>query len=342
MIANTARRHPSACGAHHATGFHDHDTLAVLRHCSPVPNAVRTGCPAVRPHRPWFGAPDGGSSLVSRRVGPGGRLRPAPRPHHTSAHVDPARATPLTGSPAPDGALSVASSAVAAGPDDAESLDMTAGPVDPADGAVARPEVVPVDAAIAEAFGSVVQPFAAPDRYALARVPYPGTEADPQSLGGPVEGAPRAGTAAAVADPRAGERRERPGAPPPQRQVERRSFTTRPLGPAQPADDQPRSAPAGTERATPICTAPQLRRFIKSRAYVPMHELRRRFGIEGGDDDVAPVDLESGRIFVGLPAQEGQLLGDLMRAGEVGFELSRDPHTPVVVGVYSMRPIPRP
>ncbi len=30
------------------------------------------------------------------------------------------------------------------------------------------------------------------------------------------------------------------------------------------------------------CTAPQLRQFIKSRPYVPMHELRRRFGIDGG------------------------------------------------------------
>ena len=35
------------------------------------------------------------------------------------------------------------------------------------------------------------------------------------------------------------------------------------------------------------CTAPQLRRFIKSRPYVPMHELRRRFAIDGGDDDVS-------------------------------------------------------
>jgi hypothetical protein len=73
-----------------------------------------------------------------------------------------------------------------------------------------------------------------------------------------------------------------------------------------------------------------------------MHELRRRFAIEGGDDDVTGVDLGSGRVFVGLPAQEGMLLGDLLRAGEVGFELSMDPQTPVVVGVYAMRPVPRP
>ena len=95
------------------------------------------------------------------------------------------------------------------------------------------------------------------------------------------------------------------------------------------------------DRVVPQCTAPQLRRFIKSRAYVPMHELRRRFGIEGGDDDVTPIDLETGRLFVGLPGPEGQLVGDLLRGGEIGCELSMDPQTPVVVGVYAMRPIPR-
>jgi hypothetical protein len=96
--------------------------------------------------------------------------------------------------------------------------------------------------------------------------------------------------------------------------------------------------------ATPVvpgCTAPQLRRFIKSRTYVPMHELRRRFGINGTEDDVTPVDTEGRRIFVGLPAREGRLLGELLRAGDVGYELSMDPQTPVVVGVYPMRPVPR-
>ncbi len=89
------------------------------------------------------------------------------------------------------------------------------------------------------------------------------------------------------------------------------------------------------------CTSPQLRRFIKSRPYVPMHELRRRFGINGDDDDVTPVRVNAGWIYVGLPAHEGRLLGDLLRTGEIGFELSLDPRSPIVIGVYPMRPIPR-
>jgi hypothetical protein len=91
----------------------------------------------------------------------------------------------------------------------------------------------------------------------------------------------------------------------------------------------------------PGCTAPQLRRFIKSRPYVPMHELRRRFGINGGEDDVTLVDLGSERIYVGLPMREGALLGELLRGGEIGYELSLDPRTPVVIGLYPMRPVAR-
>ncbi len=72
-----------------------------------------------------------------------------------------------------------------------------------------------------------------------------------------------------------------------------------------------------------------------------MHELRRRFAIIGEDDDVCGVDVGSGRIYVGLPPAEGRLLGDLLRNGEVGYELSMDPETPVVVGVYAMRPVTR-
>jgi hypothetical protein len=89
------------------------------------------------------------------------------------------------------------------------------------------------------------------------------------------------------------------------------------------------------------CTVSQLRRFIKSRAYVPMHELRRRFAINGTEDDVSMVDVEGERVYLGLPAREAGLLGELLRGGDVGYELSMDPKSPIVVGVYPMRPVPR-
>lgn len=101
------------------------------------------------------------------------------------------------------------------------------------------------------------------------------------------------------------------------------------------------SGPANGMDRSNGCTSPQLRRFIKSRPYVPMHELRRRFAIDGGDDDVTQVSMNHGHIYVGLPQREGSLLGELLRGGDIGYELSLDPRTPVVVGVYPMRPVPR-
>ena len=97
----------------------------------------------------------------------------------------------------------------------------------------------------------------------------------------------------------------------------------------------------GTPRSDHGATAPQLRRFIKSRAYVPMHELRRRFAINGVEDDVTVVDVDERRIFIGLPEREGRLLGELLRGGDIGYELSLDPISPIVVGVYPMRPVTR-
>lgn len=116
------------------------------------------------------------------------------------------------------------------------------------------------------------------------------------------------------------------------------------FGPLAPRPDAPVAQlhPDGDEGVIGRgATAPQLRRFIKSRAYVPMHELRRRFVINGGDDDVTAVDVDRQRVFVGLPEREGRLLGELLRGGDIGYELSLDPISPIVVGVYPMRPVTR-
>jgi hypothetical protein len=89
-------------------------------------------------------------------------------------------------------------------------------------------------------------------------------------------------------------------------------------------------------------TAAQFRRFIKSRPYVPLHELRRRFELAGNLDDVSPVEMAGhGRVFVGLPPREAELIATLVKDGEVGVELSRDPNVPIVVGVFPMRPVTR-
>ena len=89
-------------------------------------------------------------------------------------------------------------------------------------------------------------------------------------------------------------------------------------------------------------TAAQFRRFIKSRPYVPLHELRRRFELAGELDDVSPVEMAGhGRVFLGLPPREAEFIASLVKDGDIGVELSRDPNVPIVVGVFPMRPVTR-
>jgi hypothetical protein len=116
-----------------------------------------------------------------------------------------------------------------------------------------------------------------------------------------------------------------------------------PAGPAGPGPNPERreNAQAG-EADAGGCTQAQVRRFIKSRPYVPMHELRRRFELNGALDEVQPIDTAEARmIWIGLPARESRFIGELLRQGEIGVELSHDPCVSIVVGVYAMRPVSR-
>jgi hypothetical protein len=115
--------------------------------------------------------------------------------------------------------------------------------------------------------------------------------------------------------------------------------------PLEPDQVEPRqaTATAPASEAEPVggCTQAQLRRFIKSRPYVPMHELRRRFELNGSFDDVSPISTDQGCVYVGLPRRESVFIAELLRGGDIGIELSHDPAVPIVVGVYAMRPVSR-
>jgi hypothetical protein len=141
---------------------------------------------------------------------------------------------------------------------------------------------------------------------------------------------------------------------------EQRSAPAAPAAPAAaaaPAAPAAAAAPAASAEAADVdapavdavepvgakssCTLAQMRRFIKSRPYIPVHELRRRFLIEGLEDEVSPMATGKGTLFVGLPEREAGFLGELVRAGEVGCEMLLDPTSPGVVGVFPMRPVAR-
>jgi hypothetical protein len=79
-----------------------------------------------------------------------------------------------------------------------------------------------------------------------------------------------------------------------------------------------------------------LRRFVSSRPYVPVAELRRRFGLDEPDTMVR-ISRNGTTAFIGIPEREAVKLEELWARDELGVELSVDVRAPVVVGVFPMR-----
>jgi hypothetical protein len=78
-----------------------------------------------------------------------------------------------------------------------------------------------------------------------------------------------------------------------------------------------------------------LRRYLTSRPYIAVADIRRRFGL---DPDAMSVVARNGTTaYIGLPEREASKLQDLWQRDEVGVELSVEVKAPVVVGVYPMR-----
>jgi hypothetical protein len=78
-----------------------------------------------------------------------------------------------------------------------------------------------------------------------------------------------------------------------------------------------------------------LRRYLTSRPYIAVADIRRRFGL---DPEAMSVVARNGTTaYVGLPEREASKLQDLWQRDEVGVELSVEVRAPVVVGIYPMR-----
>ena len=88
--------------------------------------------------------------------------------------------------------------------------------------------------------------------------------------------------------------------------------------------------------ATKRPSTSSLRRFVCSRPYVPVAELRRRFGLDEPDAMVR-ISRNGSSAYIGLPAREAAKLEELWIRDELGVELSVDVRAPVVVGVFPMR-----
>lgn len=78
-----------------------------------------------------------------------------------------------------------------------------------------------------------------------------------------------------------------------------------------------------------------LRRYLTSRPYVPIPDIRRRFELD--PEAMSRVRRNGTWAVVGLPEREAAKLQDLWERNEIGVELSVEVRAPVIVGVYPMR-----
>jgi len=78
-----------------------------------------------------------------------------------------------------------------------------------------------------------------------------------------------------------------------------------------------------------------LRRYLTSRPYIAVADIRRRFGLD--PEAMSVVSRNGTTAYIGLPEREATKLQDLWQRDEVGVELSVEVKAPVVVGVYPMR-----
>lgn len=76
--------------------------------------------------------------------------------------------------------------------------------------------------------------------------------------------------------------------------------------------------------------------FIRSRSYMPIHEIRRRFMIDS--DEASVVYDQSGPVYIGLPQKPASVLMELTKQNKIGLECSVDFDARVLIGVFPMQP----
>ncbi len=77
--------------------------------------------------------------------------------------------------------------------------------------------------------------------------------------------------------------------------------------------------------------------YVRSKSYVPIPELRRRFEI--GPDEMGVVQDEGQTMYVGLPQDVADVVTNLRRQQKIGLECSADFTMPVIVGIYPLNPV---
>ena len=74
--------------------------------------------------------------------------------------------------------------------------------------------------------------------------------------------------------------------------------------------------------------------YIRSKSYVPIPELRRRF--EVSSEEMSTIQDDGTKVFVGLPQDLADAVATLRRQNKIGLEVAPEFSAPVVVGIYPL------
>jgi hypothetical protein len=74
--------------------------------------------------------------------------------------------------------------------------------------------------------------------------------------------------------------------------------------------------------------------YIRSKSYIPIPELRRRF--EVSSEEMSTIQDDGQKVFVGLPQDLADVVATLRRQNKIGLEVAPEFSAPVVVGIYPL------
>lgn len=83
-------------------------------------------------------------------------------------------------------------------------------------------------------------------------------------------------------------------------------------------------------------TPAQVRRIAKARPYVPLHDLRRTYGLPGDEEITTRIETPEGAAWIGLPEREARIIESLVREGEIALIFADSSRARVVLGLHSL------
>ncbi len=110
----------------------------------------------------------------------------------------------------------------------------------------------------------------------------------------------------------------------------------KPAAPPEEEEEEGSEAASALSRSKKINSG-KLFWFVRSKSYVPIPEIRRRFEIT--PNEMSTIDVNGEKLFIGLPQDAADVVANLTRQQKIGLESSPDFNSKIVIGLYPLRRI---